>query len=517
MKSIIYKTKLMVLAALLLLATSCEKDFDEINTNTTALPDIDPVMLLNGAELNAAYTTGASGGSGLIFDMGIVQQIICVTTGLTTGANYNKENRPASATLWQNYYPNVIRNTKTALSIIETKFSDGSRDNLKQMIRIHQAYAFMVLTDEYGDIPYSEAGAGFLEQNPFPIYDAQQDIYTDLIKELTEATGALNASGKIEISDVMYGGDIAKWKKYGYSLLLRAGMRLSKVDPTRAKSVAAAAYAGGVMTANADNAQVKNDANNTNGFGATLNSTEAGNYYLAEPFVNYLKSTNDPRLKAIAVRYVGAGSGADQQAKTGATTAPADQIGMPIGATTTSAVVGGVGKYFAYSQADRARIASALAPCFLVTAAQTQLLLAEARHNGWITDGNEADYYNAGVTLHMQQLASYNAGAAVAAGDITTYLTDHPYDAGDALNMINTQYWVASFLNAPEAFANFRRSGFPALTPNPAAGQDITTTFIRRLQYPTSEVSVNAANLQTAVGRMGGEKLDTHVWWDKAN
>jgi len=83
--------------------------------------------------------------------------------------------------------------------------------------------------------------------------------------------------------------------------------------------------------------------------------------------------------------------------------------------------------------------------------------------------------------------------------------------------MINTQYWVASFLNAPEAFANFRRSDYPVLTANPAAGQDISTSFIRRLQYPTSEVSINTVHLQEAAGRMGGEKLDTRVWWDKAN
>ena len=73
-------------------------------------------------------------------------------------------------------------------------------------------------------------------------------------------------------------------------------------------------------------------------------------------------------------------------------------------------------------------------------------------------------------------------------------------------------------MNAPEAFANFRRSGYPALTPNPVAGQDIAAPgFIRRLQYPNSEVSVNTTNLQVAVGRMGGEKMDTRVWWDKAN
>jgi hypothetical protein len=72
-------------------------------------------------------------------------------------------------------------------------------------------------------------------------------------------------------------------------------------------------------------------------------------------------------------------------------------------------------------------------------------------------------------------------------------------------------------MNTPETFANFRRSGYPDLAPNPASGQDISSGFIRRLQYPTSEVSVNASNLQRASERMGGEKMDTPVWWDGGN
>lgn len=516
----------MVLAALMLLATSCENDFDEINTNRTALPAVDPVLLLNGATLGTSYTTGASGGSGLIYDQGIVQQIISPVLGLTSGANFNKENRGASATLWANYYPNVIRNVTMVLAIIDEQELDATRPNLRQMTRILRAYAFMVLTDEYGDIPYSKAGRGYLEQSEeyfFPEYDSQEDIYTDIIKELTEASAALNASGRIETSDALYSGNVAKWKKFGYSLLLRAGMRLSKVNPTRAQEVAAAAYAGGVIEANADNAVVRHDSNNRNGFGVTLNSTEAANYYLAEPFVNFLKDNNDPRLGAIAVRYVGAGSGGDQQSGVGKTIVAANQVGMPVGANTSSPVVGGVGKYFAYSQADRARVAAQTAPIFLVTAAQTQLLLAEARVRNWITTGDAADYYEAGVRLNMQQMDSYTTGTTPITSSkieetaINDYLAAHPYapaDDEEALEMINTQYWVASFLNAPETFANFRRSGYPDLDPNPATGQDITTGFIRRLQYPTSEVSVNTANLQAASNRMGGEKLDTRVWWD---
>ena len=514
MNYIINKTKYVVLVALALFTTACEKDFDDINTNTTALPTIDPVLLLNGATLGCSYTTGGSGGSGLIYDASIVQQIVSPVLGVTSGGNFNKENRPASATLWQNYYPNVIRNTKTILQMLDQD-ETNSRDNLRQMTRILQAYAFMVLTDEYGDIPYTEAGDGYITLNFFPEYTPQPDIYTDLIKELTEASAALNPAGKIETSDVLYTGDIGKWKRFGYSLLLRAGMRLSKVDPARAATVAAAAFAGGVILTNADNAAVRHDSNNANGFGGTLNSTEAGNYYLAEPFVNYLKNTNDPRLKAIAVRYVGAASSGDQGVgKPSATTDPAQQVGMPVGANTTSPVVGGVGTYFAYSQADRGRIGTQLTPVYLVTAAQCQLLLAEARNRGWITSGNEEDYYNAGVRLHMEQMASYSAASAIDETTITNYLLANPYDPADALEMINTQYWIASFLNTPEAFANFRRSGYPDLTPNPASGQDISGGFIRRLQYPTSEVSVNAANLQTASDRMGGEKLDTRVWWD---
>ena len=135
--------------------------------------------------------------------------------------------------------------------------------NLYQMARIFQAYAYMVLTDEYGDIPYTEGGKGYTDQNFFPEYDAQQQIYPEIIKELGEAAAALNASGKIETGDVLYGGNIAQWKKFAYSLMLRAGMRLSKVDAAKAQATVQAAFQGGVILANADNAYIRHDANYT--------------------------------------------------------------------------------------------------------------------------------------------------------------------------------------------------------------------------------------------------------------
>ena len=156
---------------------------------------------------------------------------------------------------------------------------------------------------------------------------------------------------------------------------------------------------------------------------------------------------------------------------------------------------------------------------FFVTAAQTQLLLAEARFRGWIGSGTAAQYFADGIKANMDQLATYDPGSAVAAAARDAYIALHPLIAGRELEQINTQYWIASFLNGPETFANFRRSGYPALSPNPYGqpnNPDVPNgTFIRRITYPTSELSVNTDNLNAAIAAMGPDKLSTKVWWDK--
>lgn len=498
------------LLAVLLFTAGCDKGLDDLNVNKTNPIVIDPVFQLNNAVINASFP-----GVTLNYEIGIVQQIVTPNSGVLTGANFNQDNRANTQLLWQAYYRNVIRNTNDIMR--QTK-DVPQRSNLMNMTRIFQAYAFMVLTDTYGNIPYTEGGAGYSSQIFFPKYDAQQDIYPKLIQEITEASAALNATGQIETGDVLYGGNIAQWKKFGYSLLLRAGMRLSKVDPAKAQQLAAAAFQGGVILTNADNALMRHDANYTQGIGNTLNSTEAANLYLAEPFVNYLKSTNDPRLSSIAIRYVGAKSGPEQTPARGSTNA-ADQIGMPIGydngGITAVATSRGLASFYEFSQVDRRRMVKTFSPVFFVTAAQTQLLLAEARQRGWITAGTAQGYYEAGIRANMEQMASYDPASAILAGAIQPYIEANPFSAATALQQINTQYWIASFLNGPEAWANFRRSGFPQLTPNPFPGKDIKGDFIRRLTYPNSEISVNTDNVNAAISKMGPDNLDTRVWWDK--
>lgn len=501
--------KIMLLALPVLGLTSCDKGFDELNVNKTAATAINPVFTLNNALINASFPSGT-----VQYEIGVVQQMVSPNSGVLTGANFNQDNRDGTSQVWQRFYRSVVRNTA---DVINATKATPARSNLYNMARIWQAHAFMVLTDSYGDIPYTEAGVGYISQIILPKYDSQQTVYAGIIKELTEATAALDANKTIETADVLYGGDVAKWKKFGNSLLLRAGMRLSKVDAAQAQQVVTKAIAGGLIASNADNAVIRHDANYTNGLGQMLNSTEAANFYMSAPFVDYLKTTNDPRLKSIAVRYVGASSGPEQTAAR-ASTDPSIQIGMPFGYDNNSisgpVKAANLKSFYDFTQVDRTRMVKTQSPMFIVTYAQTQLLLAEAAQRGWTT-GSVETYYNNGVRAHMEQLASYDANSAVPAAAIDAYLVANPFVSASALEQINTQYWVASFLNGPETFANFRRSGFPKLTPNPFPGKSIKGDFIKRLTYPNSEISINSTNVKEAIARMGADDLDTKVWWDK--
>jgi hypothetical protein len=510
MKNII---RILLVAVPLLITTSCDQGFDEINTSQTGATSVDPAFVLNNAVINCSPPGGT-----INYELGIVQQLISPNSGVLVGANFNQVNPNATPANWQGFYQNVIKYTNDVLTRTE---GDATRANLYHMARIIKAYGFMVLTDTYGSVPYIQGGKGYTEQNFFPEYDDQQTIYNSIIQELTEASAALSSTARTETADILFGGDVTRWKRFGYSLLLRAGMRLSEVDATKAQTTVAAAFAGGVMLANADNATIRHDANYVSPLGNVVNGTEAANFYLAAPFVDALKATNDPRLRSIAVRYVGAASGPAQVAGV-ATTDPANQYGLPMGSTDGTADAAGAGlpgggTRYAFTQADRTRVMKRTSPVFIVTAAQTNLLLAEAAMRTWVPGGavSAAQYFADGVRAAMDMMASYDANSAVSATDRDAYILANPLNVttlNDALEQINTEYWVTSFNIGTEAWSNWRRSDYPVLATNPFSGK--TVDFITKLTYPPSETLVNVANVQAAIADQGGDDLDTKVWWD---
>ncbi len=500
-----------ILSSLLVLAlfASCDKGFDELNTNPVRLTSIDPTFQLNNAMIASSYGYG-----NLTYETTIVKQMITPFIGVGTGGNLNQDNRSATQANWQDGYRNQVKNLVDGIEAIK---EDPEKTNLLNMLRIWKAHAFIVLTDCYGDIPYSEAGLAFREGISFPAYDAQSDIYDDILNELASASAALDESKDAVPQDIMYGGDIGQWKRLGYSLLLRAGMRLSKVDPGKAQQFVGQAVSGGLMESNDDNAVIRHNADYRNGVGTNLNGGQAPFYYLDQDFVNWMKDHNDPRLVSIAVRYVGAESEGGQVEENADRSFDA-QIGMPQGYDNSSippqVEADGLASLYDYSQLDRTRLGNPEAPSFLVTYSQTQLLLAEAIVRGWAT-GDAAQAYETGIEAHMQQMAQWPGNTEVAQEDIDAYIAANPLTAGSEIEEISEQYWMSSFLIGPETWANFRRTGFPDVSPNTYPGSDLKTEdFIRRLTYPDSELTVNKENLDVAVSRQGPDLLDTRVWWD---
>lgn len=507
------KIYLLGLFTMTLFLPACQEGFDTLNTDKVNPTSLDPGIVMNKAILDVTYRDGFGTLQMLSYNFGIVQQIITPYGSSLAGANYNQTNTANTSRVWQNFYQIVI---KQVVDVVEKTRDDPERVNLHHMARIWKAYSFMILTDTYGDIPYFEAGKGYLEDITEAKYDLQQDIYMDILKELEEASAAIDPSLAIETSDILYNGNAVKWKRLGNSLLLRAAMRLSKVDPATAQSYVTKALAGGLMQSNEDNSMIRHTALYNNYIGQHLSAREKTNYYLAAPFVNFLKENEDPRLSSLAIRYVGA-KGGPEQTLDRASTAPEVQVGMPMGyddvSINTVLAANGVASLWDFSQGNIYTVLKVDAPEFHTTYAQTQLLLAEAVIRGWI-EGDAGEYYSSGIRAHMEQMAMYDAGAAIPEESIQAYVDPNPLEMANALNQINTQYWVASFLNGSEAWANFRRSGYPALSPNPYPGSEISGDFIRRMPYPDSEIITNQENLNAAISRQGPDNLDTRIWWD---
>jgi len=511
------KIKLYITAflAVALFAISCDKGFDEINTDPINLRALDPVYIMNSSVINVAQRGGRAY---LLNEHTIINWILCPFGTSQVGANYNQwtshQNTP-----WDSFYQNAVQRI---VDVIYMTKDDPAKSNLYNAARIWKAYIFQVLTDTYGDCPYKEAGLGFHEQIMFPVYDKQEDIYKDLLKEFDEASAALDPAKGAIAGDIFYGGNIARWKRFGYSLLLRTAMRLTKVDTATAQTYVTKAIAGGLMQSNDDNAWFKHTTEFTNSMGVEISGTERGNYYIPEFFVNFLRSTKDPRLGKLTHRYPGA-TNLPSQTDAIRTKDPDKQIGMPQGydPLTMPSIYAqyGVVALHDFSQIDWQLFFRNNSPQHFCTYGETQLLLAEAIVRGWAT-GDAADAYAKAVRANMNLYALFNSLATVPAADIDAYIAARPLDMSSttsAIKQINEEYWIGSFPDGSEGWSNWRRTGYPDLPVNPYPGSEIPGEFIRRHRYADSERISNRENLMQAIDRsLGGQdKMDGRVWWDK--
>lgn len=527
------KNKLFQILSVITILSGCSKNFQAINTDPEHLTsaNMNYALLFSSAELITSGNSDANAyedwRNNLIYASCMVQHLSS-TTGYWAGDKYTYNSGYNSA-YWDQNFTDPVKNI---VEVIYHTKTDATQTNLYNIARIFKVFMFQRLTDMYGDIPYSEAGLGYISGITSPKYDKQQDIYADMLNELQEAAKNLDASAAntVGASDFIYGGDVAKWKKFAYSEMLRLAMRMVKVDAASAQKWAATAYAGGVFESNDDNAILSHqtEASGTptvNGNGLVLDGVDANASRLSATFVKYLKNTSDPRLP-----YFGTISSDPTNTDDLGDTTYANQLGQPNGydnaggAFDITKAPGYPGSQNAYSIVNRNTYARMDAPTFFLTYAETAFLEAEAAQKGWIT-ADAATLYAAGVTAGMNQMGQIaqfvNASPAplqgISQAAIANYLAANPYNAGDAINQLNTQYWVACFMDEYEAWANWRRSGYPTLTPVKVYPGNVTNGAIpRRFTYPVTEVATNAANYSAAVaGLSNGDKMSSRVWWDK--
>ncbi|MFI1772034.1 SusD/RagB family nutrient-binding outer membrane lipoprotein [Thalassobellus citreus] len=478
--------------------TSCDNGFENINIDPTAATQIDIKYKFPKAVLYTAGQRYETWRGNFIY-CSVMMQHLASTQGYWNGDKYTLSEGYSGA-FWEAQYPQTIKSIEDIMAQLEANELTASPEYA--MTRILRVYAYSKLTDLYGDIPYSEAGKAYVDGILRPAYDSQEFIYGDMLNELNEAATSLG-SGIADIgdADILYGGDQSKWKKWAYSLMLRLGLRIVKADVALSQQWVTTAIAGGVMESNDDIAFVQHEEGNgivQNANGEVFSADRSSR--ISKTFIDFLQG--DPRLSIYAALPDGDSD-------------PGVQKGLPNGydSTTLDDYVGG-SDMDTYSEVNSNILQGEDAPMFFQTYAEVEFMLAEAAVRWGLAGGDAESHYNAGVTAAMKYLEMYSADATISDTDITDYLTANPYNATDALEQINTQYWAAVFLNEYEAFANWRRTGFPVLTPVNYPGNVTNGTIPRRLVYYTSEAVTNAENYNAAISAQGPDLLTTRVWWD---
>ncbi|MCX7550719.1 SusD/RagB family nutrient-binding outer membrane lipoprotein [Xanthomarina sp. F2636L] len=465
-----------------LVFVSCDKDFDELNKNPND-PTAVPSELLLGSMIrttgNVMYSTFNGGDMGSCWAQHFAK------------VQYNDEERylpreSAIGNVWATLYESTAADANAMYNLAveeENLVSQGAALTMK-------AYAFLLLTDLYGDVPFSEALQG--ATNISPVYDSQQAVYNGSIALLDEAISKLNpANGSLDSSqDIMYGGDVSKWRKFAASLKFRALMRISGKD-LRASEMQALVNSGLLFSSSDDDANLVylSDAPNANPIYESVVFGTRNEWKVNSAIVDRMDGTvgglpNDARLPVIAQPN---GDGDYRGKPSGYNDVPSNDYNY--------ANVSPLGEFYLRPEL----------PAVFLSYTELQFLLAEAAFEGYISGGNgaAAAYYQSGIEASFAE----NDGA-----DVTGYYTGSViFTPGFAREQIATQKWLALYSQGFEAWTEWRRTGYPVLTP---AIDGAISQIPSRYTYPVIEASLNAANYNAAVGNLsGGDKLTSPVWW----
>jgi Starch-binding associating with outer membrane len=521
----------LVPICIILFISSCDKGFEEMNKNPNAFVEPNLKSLFS---YNVVTTAGNSDNNTLYPNDKLtgcyMQYFASLNTFQWTGDKYVKKDSYDGA-LFISVTNTEVKENQQLLNLTKDK---PELSNLYNINRIWHAYIFHRGTDMYGDIPYSEAGRG-LEGILKPKYDKQSFIYPDMLKELDDAASKLvvdPAKTSYGSADYLYSGNITKWKTFAYSLMLRLGLRLSKIDPAMSKLYVQKAIAGGVMKSNADIAKLNHVDGTAQQFywdGRELRGAEGvppaaqGKGYgkMNKTFVDYLKNENDPRLAF----YITLWQGNADPSKQSTSTLPASQRGMP-GGYDNASIKNAIPTWNdavdlpLISEFNLNTIGSNSTPTIFQEFAEVEFYLAEAALRGW-GPGTPKEHFEKAIRANMAKSVDvpYPGGFSISTAIVDAYLAAHPYNTNGTfeqqMKQIHTELWAALFMNNMEVYANWRRTGYPILIPTNYVGNETNGTIPRRVVYPQAESTLNKDNYAAAVAAQGPDAFTTRMWWDK--
>ena len=474
------KISIYLFVAFTIAISSCTKELNDINKNPNETENAQPDYLLTGAIKTTADTYwGVSNNmnSSLLF----VQH--------WSKIQYTEEDRyiysnSSFTSLWSTGYSQSITGLNQVIHLSDSLHNS----NYKGVALVLRSWVFLLLTDAYGNIPYQQAGD--IDAFVTPEFDAQKDVYEGLLEDLKNAKLALDPDGKPIAGDIIYNGNISRWKKFANSLRLRIALRIADREPQQAQQVLTELETEGdpFISSNSDNAQlIYSTSPQQNPVSASFETRN--DYRISKTIVDKLFQLNDPRLPVYA-------------SKTDSATAQ-EYVGVPNGLSNSDASILG----FSKTSRPGAYFRDPKAPAVIFSYAELLFDRAEAAARGF-TNEDAADLYAQAIKASLNQ---YNISDAAT---VTDYLAQSSvqYDATNFRKSIGEQKWIALFGQGLEAFAEWRRLDYPQLSP--AAEGVLDGKMPVRFIYPGTEQSLNGQNYKAAVADQGADLLTTKLWFD---
>ena len=471
--------KILIYALLpVLLFTGCVNSLDDYNIDSKKPSTVDAAPLFANSTKGLNDVLNSVNVNTNVFRF-YVQHV--ATTTYLDEPRYNMVTRTIPQALWNAMYVSTLADLKEAKRIIDANaiLNADVKKNQLATIDVMQVYAYSVLVNTFGDIPYTES----LDiNNPQPKYDDAKTVTLDLLARLDADITALNADADaFGTSDIIYGGNVAKWQKFANSLRLKLAMVIADVDPATAGAKVAASFAGDLITANADNALFKYvAAPNNNPLSNDVPPRSARqDFVVANTLVDEMNANNDPRRPAYFTT---------------------------VGGEFKGGIYGFPNTYANFSTFST-KVTATTFPGNMLDAAEVNFLLAEAVERGFIT-GDAKAYYDAAIT------ASFEYWGVTGVED---YLAQPGVDYSNAgsgatwQEKIGTQKWIALYNRPFDAWTEWRRLDFPVLLPPDAPN---VPPIPKRLIYPIIENTLNAANTTAAASAIGGDDSATRLFWD---